>query len=73
LSAFKKDFHPWGLLTIFFGKELLTRNLYGVIHILQVSLVCVIEVSAYGLKRPGFLQIENIVLDADFGADGFIA
>ena len=52
---------------------MLARELYGVIHILDISSVCVIEVSAECLERAGFLEIENIVLDADFCANWFIA
>jgi hypothetical protein len=45
----------------------------GVVQILDFGLVGAVINPANGLEIPGFLEIHNVVLDAEFCADGFIA
>jgi hypothetical protein len=45
----------------------------GVVQILYFGLVGAVINPANGLEIAGFLEIHNVVLDAEFCADGFIA
>jgi hypothetical protein len=45
----------------------------GIIQVLYFSFVDIVIESADGLKIAGFLDINYIVLDAEFSTHGFIA
>jgi hypothetical protein len=54
-------------------QEMKTSVLDGVIQILEFCLVDIVVQSANRLEVAGLLYVQDIVLDSEFGADGFVA
>jgi hypothetical protein len=57
----------------FRAQKVLASKVNRIVQILNLRFVYIVVDATNGLKIAGFLNIDNVVLDAEFGTDGFIA
>lgn len=73
LGAFE-EVGDFGVLLDAGGRQIeLTGEFNGIVQVLDIGLVVFEQVSTKGLKGAGFLGINDIVVNAQLGANGFVA
>ena len=74
LNCRAKEFSDvWCLVGEFRTQKVFTSKVNRIIQILNLGFVYIVVDSTNGLKVAGLLNIDHIILDAEFGTHRFIA
>lgn len=72
LRATEELCHVWVFVFHVWGEIGLTSELNGVVKVVQVGFVVFEDESTQRLEQPRFLDVDDVVVDAQFGANGFV-